>query len=416
MTPFSSHRRSDATWRPARRWAVFALVTVVTVSVPAQEPEWRLGSLEFSAATPSQPLRVSGVGRARLRSYAMVSRDGVNLEGELRLSDELSDVLFQLNYDPTRRDGERLSVVGDGREHVAPLFDWQLRPIAMFADSEFTAAVSLFGDGPNRDAYYYIEMHEAFENTLLGMRLLHANILLMNLTDHWQLPRLHGRTVLGAGERLPDSNAARDAARTLREVMELESFHAWVLTDVGAPSEVTRLDRVITARPYYAFWSARFDDYQRAFEGLTRQLDLLEPQIGAEATNITTMEAEYDAAVARGEAETATALFERYQTAQAERNRLVGQFNRLVEQRDALEPEVTIATRVTARMQTAQDELRAFNPSVYDAVVNTAGYAALFRHIRRTNPTGWTAFRAAVDDIEVVPAVRTPTMMPKPGR
>jgi hypothetical protein len=76
-----------------------------------------------------------------------------------------------------------------------------LIPIVNYANSDYNAVVSLFGEKTTEDTYDIV-YHPAFENTLLGIRLLQADIIFFDLGETWQLPKLEGQTILGAGETL----------------------------------------------------------------------------------------------------------------------------------------------------------------------------------------------------------------------
>ena len=58
---------------------------------------------------------------------------------------------LKINYDPDATDGQRFSVSINGVTAKTNLPDWQLLPIARFADSEFLACVTLFGDLSNHE-------------------------------------------------------------------------------------------------------------------------------------------------------------------------------------------------------------------------------------------------------------------------
>ena len=78
--------------------------------------------------------------------------------------------------------------------------DWQLIPIAKYADdNEYNACVSLFGPKPTLSKYDII-YHKAFKNTLLGLRLFQMDILLKDLDSFWDIPQLGGQVILGTGE------------------------------------------------------------------------------------------------------------------------------------------------------------------------------------------------------------------------
>ena len=409
-----------STHRSARFGGVRLLVTVAltvcfTMLLPGQTPEWNLGSYRFATTIKSPPLRIRGAGLAGLTSFRMVSRvGGVNFEETLP-ADGLAGTLTDIIYDPSQPDGWRLSVSIDNRVHHVALMDWQLRPTVMFADSEYTAAVSLFGEGPEPDDNYYIEYHEAFEDTLLGMRLLQSDIMLMDLDEFWQLPSMNGEIVLGAGESATTAQTSRAAADRIERAMAGANFRSWVLTDVDARVEVAIDQSVLEVKvdPYYSFWTADFDAYDRMRSPLIAQADLLELQLQTKEIQLLGLESSHRTARAANQVDEANRIADQHALLEDEWAALQDRRNALVDRANEMEPRVSTVRRLTDTMKTMTDDLRAFNPPVYDAVAHTAAYAALFRHAKEHQPDEWDAFVRDVGAITVTPTLQTPTVMPR---
>ena len=138
---------------------LFALL-VLPVAISAQEVVWELGTKKFlTAPRDSEPLSINSAGESSLRDYEFVAGvGGVNFEAITAAGATVSGQSVSLEYDATAPDGFRLIATIDGMDFRPSIPDWQLKPIANFADSEFTAAVSLFGDGPDLDHYYYLRI------------------------------------------------------------------------------------------------------------------------------------------------------------------------------------------------------------------------------------------------------------------
>ncbi len=115
------------------------------------------------------------------------------------------------SYEPDRADGQRLSVSLDGRNLVAAFHDWCLVPLVHYADSDDRACFTFFGHLLDADMEEQVRerggkivnYHRAFQNTLLGLRLMQIDLLLM-YPDCAELPQQDGRYILGAGESPPD--------------------------------------------------------------------------------------------------------------------------------------------------------------------------------------------------------------------
>jgi len=103
---------------------------------------------------------------------------GVAFANVAKPADGVTVGRIALTYVPQNEDGRRVLVNIDGREYVLPIYDWELRPIAFYANTDFYSCVSLFGQTDTgrtkRDvgAAYLPSFHPALKNTLVGLRLL----------------------------------------------------------------------------------------------------------------------------------------------------------------------------------------------------------------------------------------------------
>ena len=352
--------------RPRRlftRWGA-VLLAFLLCAVAFGQGTWSLGSYTLLSGTSSPPLRVSQASAGGLGSYDFVSSvGGVAFAGIARAGTG-SDARVELRYLADASDGQRLQVTMGGRTVRAELPDWMLVPIARFAGSPYDSCVSLFGPRTT-DTQYDIVYHEVFQNTLIGLRLLQADMLLFDLSETWRLPKFGGVTILGSGETEPRLMNGRSVER-IQSVLANGRFQSWVMTDRG--EDVVFSDEGGTLRlsgePYYYFWTSDFDAYQTRHNELARQAN----------------------AARTG----------------AERKRIVDEANRL-------RPVVQEVTNLTQALRTVRPALRDFNPSVYDAATATMRYAAFFRYASRQNPAAWRAFLTQLNGITPKPSISTPT-------
>jgi hypothetical protein len=234
-----------------------------------EDPEefWTIGKIQLIIKPKANPpLEERSAGRSSLRSYDFVGKvGGVNFEQVAAPDAETSDKTIELSYDKEALDGFRLVVKVGSTPFRPQIADWLLIPIAQFAESDFTSATSLFGDGPDRQNYYYIEYHQAFKDSLLGMRLLQAAILLMNLEQASSLPKRNGQMVLGHGELLPMTIQDNATVNTLAKIMNRQKATSWVLTDIDAPASLGIQDGEFRIRgfPYFYFWSRNEDSFHQ---------------------------------------------------------------------------------------------------------------------------------------------------------
>ena len=347
---------------------------LLTLILSALSAPYNLGSLQFHSGVPSAPLLQKmippGVGDpGSLGVYSFVGKvGGVAFAGVAKPEETFSPTNIVID-DPSRPDGSRLMVHFDGNAVTAMVPDWMLIPIAGYADSEFNACVSLFGP-ETTDAQYDIIYHPAFQNTLLGLRLLQADILLFDLRNTWNLPSVDGETPLGLGERQPTS-FNQEAAIAVQDAMNGGQFQSWVFTDGDAQTlfAVRAGELRFVGDPYYHFWIGDLAGYERQHNALITQ------------------------------ANDARANVEQY-------NAIVGRAN-------ALEPKVSPVQDRIDGLRGKSNALSEFNPAVYNAARNTMHFSAFFRYVKAQNPSTWTAFLEKIRAVPLRPAIETPSKWPK---
>ncbi len=353
--------------------AIVLIVFLTTGATLAQQGAWSRGKYQLLTGPPSGPLKATMTGRASLGSYKFVGGvGGVAFAAVARPAPQLADSKVHLTYEPTNPDGVRLSVVIDDETRIVDLYDWMLIPIARYADSPYNASVSLFGD-QSSDKIYDIVYHPALQDTLLGLRLLQADILLFDLRETWQLPKYNGRHVIGKGETVPDSMNIKSAL-AISSAIQDNSFQSWVLTDQDETVTFKLTDHRLrlSGLPYYYFWNSDIEQYQGTVGSLSRRADELLKQ-----------------------------------------GRIL-EHNSLVAKANAMVPKVREVVPLTTSLKRVRRKLREFNPAVYDAATAIMRYAALFRYVKRHNPKAWQDFLRSIRSVDVKPAVRTPTKWPRP--
>ena len=370
--------------------------------------DWRIGQgKKFSISQASSPpLRIRSVGKASLGSFRFVGAvGGINFEETAAPSSGQSYQTVSIAYDRSKQDGQRLTVALDNNLFNVMLPDWQLIPIARFADSEFTGVLSLFGEGPDKKRYYYIQYHEAFKNTLLGLRLLQADILFIDLGNHWDLPRQRERRVLGLGESVPSRSANVLPMQRLNHILQAHTWRSWVLTDIETSPRFSSSGGQfrVTASPYYYFWDTeqtpeeqiqlaqKYDKLFSAYESLVDEYNTMVLQYNNTHQNVVVRR--------RIESELNT-LRNRIRDVEGELKRIQNQLEN---------PAVREVSALTSAMRSQASTLRQYNPAVYNAYVNTAAFSAFFRYVKKKNPTAWNRFMNSIKGMNVRPSVQTPT-------
>jgi len=346
---------------------VFALLFLASIAF-AQGASWNLGKYSFVSSHSSGPLLETMSGPSSLRSYSFVGGVGGIAFGGVAIPDiNIGLQKIKLSYDKQKPDGQRLRVHVAGKQYKMAIYDWMLIPIAKYANSVHNACVSLFGD-KTTEKYYDIVYHPAFKDTLLGMRLLHADILLFDLNEMWKLPKLNGKTILGKGEIEPKMHDIQSAL-SIQNVLKRENFQSWVLTDEGVNVRIQLKNNQLqlTGDPYYYFWISDMSGFRYRRNKLIDKANKLRI-----AGNI------------------------------FEHNNIVTEINNM-------EPNVSEVSVLIQGLQKNRDALLNFNPSVYNATATTMRYAALFRYVKKNNLNAWKTFFDNIRLFIIEPSVKTPT-------
>lgn len=395
MTPTPAHRRPRA--------VALAFVAFVLLLLPMAAWPTSLGSLNFASSAKSAALtRVMSTAPSFYHSVG-----GVAFSAAAKGAN--GEVVTGLFYDASAPDGSRLRVTlrepsGAVTVVVAPVRDWQLAPIARFADSKYQAAVTMFGSllDASADATVkakggkVISYHPAFEGQLLGLRLLQLDMLILTV-DCADLPKGDdGRYILGPGEKAPDlfANAARYMA--VAEWLSTQSpmFQSYVVGDKGRSVRFSAVDGrlALTGDPYWDAWIGGPVDVNAIASEAKRRL-LVEVQADAARMSETQLAAKY----------TETYVDDR---AQALAMRLAEEG---VGQTVTGLPE--LGKGISDRVRSAEG----INPAVYEAGRNTMRYSALFRHFKSRDPASWAAFVSSLAYVRGLPTT-TPTVIESWGQ
>jgi hypothetical protein len=168
---------------------------------------------------------------------------------------------LDLRYDRFAMDGSRLRVTLNGQKLTTRLPDWQLVPIARYADSKYTACVTLFGqltDGSHPEDAFVINYHAGFANTLVGLRLFSLDHLLID-GDSADLPKWNGRYLLGRGEDLPNPTAGREAFRSVESMLiDGDRYDSYLISDYkrSVHFQPQNGELGLIGLPYFYFWAA----------------------------------------------------------------------------------------------------------------------------------------------------------------
>jgi len=350
---------------------------------------------------------------------------------------------FTFGYKKDKPDGDRLEVVINGKPVAFRVYDWMLKPVAGFSESEFNSCFTYFGKLQDKkmeetviqNGGHVLNYHPAFQNTLLGWRLSDMDILILyDFTS--DLPRVNNKVILGAGEAPPDVQANNYGAYEFSSyINKIEkklgySFQSYIITDISRDVTFSVLNDSlsISGTPYYYCWK-----YRNSLKGFDINAVGAEIKKGYETTIKEHSGIAFD--VREFFIDSLIAISARYEKGYTLFR--AGTFNDLLAisgeaarrdflRRYATESLGSMAIEVTAQMaaqtpvhlKTFSDRMsgdpemiRACNPAVWDATVMTMRLSAFFRYLKQNYPEQWEAFAATVEKISIQPEVTTPTVL-----
>ena len=375
---------------------------------------------------------------------------GIAFDGEAQPNNGFTFTGLALNYRPGLPDGQRLGVKFGQREATAPIYDWQLIPIAKFADSEFFSCVTLFGrlsdseqeKQVRQDGGKIINYHPEFVNTLVGLRLFQLDRLIFDeyCTD---LPKRNGAYILGRNESAPDLAANQDGFVYFKDYLENlmaeanESYSSYIINDSGSDIRfgVSGTSLKITGEPRYYFWRHNLLASEDVDEKIGREFREAElsPSFNARAwltpkvlDKMKEYEKNYDVegtlnrrsdfydegfldhfkalhALAGDQART---MYLQQQTVDSLKIMWI-------DLSEIIEEEKPIPMDKVSQPVSAHPELlRRINPAVWDSGVNVMRYAAFFRYCKQHAPEQWRAFLTTIRRVtNLSPSVTTPTVI-----
>ncbi|MCU1264760.1 MAG: hypothetical protein JWM21_1078 [Acidobacteria bacterium] len=336
----------------------FSLSIVLLLSCLNAAAQQSLGPQRFTNARARQ-LRDPTTLSAGLHSFNYLAEvGGVAFDQVAVPAKTFKFRTLTIEYRPDRKDRSRMVLTIDGQEVSAPIYDWQLIPIAKFADSQYHACFTLFGrlEDAAREREvrqrggYVANYHPAFVDTLMGLRLLQLDGLIIHPYSY-DLIKNKGRYVLGAGELRPSvvtnqkgkmafQNFFRSIAYSQFLGQTRQNFTSYVISDQGSRIVFDLKDQglTLTGQPTYYFWATQ--------------------------------------PLATGNARAV--------------------------------PVANLSAQVSARPKL----LRAINPAVWDANVTLMRYAAFFRYCKQKYPGQWRNFMAQINQAPMpLPHTTTPEIV-----
>jgi hypothetical protein len=272
-----------------RRILAYPLLLALSLLLPiAQALE--LGAISL-AHVPANPMSSVTFSRAPAAFSAFARAvGGVAFTGTAVSTD--GTTISRLKYDATAPDGSRISAEvrmanGSFQTVAVEAYDWILLPLARLVATDATGAVTLFGSLQERELQQKLQRekramianyHPALENTLLGLRLLQADMIAFeaNATD---LFKEKGQYILGAGETAPSDaelKANLSSFKKLSQWTERQSVShtSYITGDVDSKIlfSVQGGKLVVTGEPTWYCWRTDDEKTEAAISETARSL------------------------------------------------------------------------------------------------------------------------------------------------
>ena len=422
----TSHKRDDQRKNDAMKqknhkgsiWLCFRiplLLGLLMLAAIAQtgQSATELGSLSYLKV--AAPELDSGFGRERPRFKKTTLEDSLNSIGFLNsiggvafaaTAETNADwVVTGLSYEKERGDGKRLLIqvrekrTGQSRTADTSMPDWQFLPLVRFADSDEFSCFTYFGELLDRNEEkrilasggHILNYHSAFSNTLLGLRLMQLDLLLL-YQDSAQIVSQNGIPVKGVGEDDPDVETNKRHLVVVQKFLKAQEiqgvkFQSYVVCDQGQRVKwsVRNGQLMLTGDPIWYCW--------RYKPGVSERFQQVQVDANAQA-NVRLRE-EYS----------------RRNLTETEQNVRYAQLFDEEASRRIVQPMPALTVALSARIR---DE-NGINPLVYNAAANTMRVAAFFRMVKKECPSEWRRFVDAVGNAKTEPVVETPTVLKPSG-
>jgi hypothetical protein len=369
----------------------------------------QLGPMTFTEF-PGHPLPAPGESQL----------GGIALSSVAEPKDNLR--VLRVWYDPNHTDGQRLNMqIATSERYIqtvsVKLFDWQMVPIAHLAMDTSDELVTLFGSlgdpsettRAHRQGHFIANVHEVLQNTLLGLRLIQADMLLLSrhrgsgttarlpIQDIvCDLPKIKGEYLLGPGEAPPsleNNKRAYDQINRFRDQLfrRIGLGRAYVIQDdpMGVGFSVSGERLQLSGNPSWTYWRYRADGQEF--------LDQLSKDLPSQVIQ----------------------MLQEEQTMPANRRRRTIEiynelWNRALSDEKATEIH-WMPDEESLSLSTEINREEGANPSVYTALVNSMRFRAFFRYLREQDPAQYANFVNSLPPLARFKSVATPAIIPIGG-
>jgi hypothetical protein len=349
--------------------------------------------------------------KANIGDYAFHSKgNSISFQATANPAENLKGKSISLDY----TGGQFVITIG-AQSYYPELPDWQLIPIANFANSPYSVAFTVMEDTTIQCKY-----HRAFLDNLLGLRLFQAS-LLKKPDVMWTVPVDARQNYLLAQSEIGFRPYLDTLIyQTLYDDLtgDKKKFTSYVLTDkdVDIRFDADRNGFKLSGNPYYYFTITEFDtenidNTRKQLESCYAEIDkysklLLKDKYSPQLNSKNNLKGLLKVLDENKEQEASNAYSSNVENALKKLDSLT----RLSDN------EIGIKFKVLNNYTNTFNKnnwilLENYNPLIYNAVEKTAQWAAFFRYVIKANPNNWARFIDKVKNLEIkdAPSVKTPT-------
>jgi hypothetical protein len=375
---------------------------------------------------------------------------GISFENVAILNPGFTLQNLKIAYDASKPDGNRLNVTINGKAAKYEIFDWELIPVAKYANTPYNACFTYFGSLGDKNLEtkilnnkgHILNYHPEFSNTLLGWRLADMDVLILYdfTTD---LPKVNNKYILGGGEVAPNvvlnNTGAYNYYLYLTNIMNdlKDNFRSYVIGDYNQVISINvKNDSLkLGGYPYYYCWKFKYDKTGYVIQHVSDSISLRYSQIlqqkklenpnfnekGFYIDSLISMSLKYPDStpfyetgstfldvVSLSTREAKNTFLQKYATSDLK--------NMLVTTESYLDAYTAIYMKeFSDRMSGVPHMISAINPSVWHSTLITMQTSAFFRYVKKNYPDEWQTFMNQIAPIQPSPAVSTPTVMFETG-
>ena len=384
------------------------ILNIFTVSAASLQ----LGNMSYARAPAATLTRPASRSAGFFRAVGGVAFEAIAIgKGDT--------FVYDMEYDSSKPDGSRLIVSiadkqGEKRKITADIYDWELGPISEFSNSNNESAMTLFGNLLDEDKSdkaqeireaggRIINYHPAFDNTLVGLRLFQADVLIFqpNAVDLFKY-KGNKEYILGAGEDNPNIESNRGKFLEMQDWLyeqriQGNNYQSYVVGDIGqdVTFEIIENKLKFKGKPYWWMWDNsdqveqdyNLFDMLQVYSELSKDSDNL-----SEEENMLLVQS--------------IQIISEKVDSENDFKLLLDRIKSYGDGNAPVKPLNKFSDNVSKKVK----ELGGINPTIYNLVSKVMNYSALLKHFKQNSLEKYNAFLTKTKKIKVLPEVETPTI------